>query len=535
MRNFWFGVVCGLAFAILLSAAGLWLVPWWMARAPRVAAGSTLVLTLGGTIAEREPVDLSLLGAEPPWTTLRLWETLRKAAADPRIAAVLLMPEKPGAGWAKLAEIRGALLAFRKTGKPVVAFLRGPNSRDFYLATAANRIAISPGDWVDVKGLRAELLYARGTLDKLGILPEFEAIGRYKDGADILTRPAPTAETREVINSMLDHRLQELIGAISAGRKKTPERVREILDHGPFIASEALSSGLVDATEFEDQTRAELARQLKQAELKTIAAADYQRVRASAVGLGGKQKIAFLVAEGDILRAPIPMVAADVLDPASFVKTIRRVRDDTKMRAAILRIDSPGGDAIASDEMLRELRLLAVKKPLIVSMSDVAASGGYALALSGHLLVAYPQTVTGSIGVFFGKLTLSGLYEKLGLHKEVFTRGRFADIDSDARPLTPEARQKLRDSLQKVYSGFVGQVAAARKRKYEEIDPIAQGRVWLGSEAKDRGLVDELGGIDRAVELAKQRAGIALQEPVNIEAFPEKPGLRGAIQGRISL
>ncbi|MCC6362875.1 MAG: signal peptide peptidase SppA [Bryobacterales bacterium] len=523
MRNFLAGILGGLLLALLLCASCLWIVPWWLERPPSVAKGTTLVLRLSGTIYEQEPPTLYPFAGERPWTTLRLWETLRKAAADPRIAALLLFPEKPAAGWAKLAEIRNSLLLFRKTGKPVVAYLRSATARDYYLATAAGRLAAPPGDLVDLKGLRAELTYGRLALDKLGILPEFESMGRYKDGADILTRSSSTPETRQVINNLLDSRLESLISAISQSRGRTPQQVRQLLDEGPFLAASALASGLIDAAQYEDQARSELAAALHQKELATLPAADYQRVRPPAPGLDGKQKIAFVAAQGDILRSPIPFFDDQVLDPESFAATLKKVREDDSIKAVILRIDSPGGDAIASDEMTREVKRLAAVKPVIVSMADVAASGGYALAMGAPTVVAYPETITGSIGVFFGKLTLTGLYDKLGIRKEIYTRGRFAAIDSDAQPLSNDGRRKLHESLEAVYADFVRQVAASRKKKYDEIDRIAQGRVWLGSEAKANGLVDDLGGIERAIYLARQRASISPQHQIRLVVFPSSP------------
>ncbi|MCC6391317.1 MAG: S49 family peptidase, partial [Bryobacterales bacterium] len=269
MRNFLAGILGGLLLALLLGVSVAWLVPWWLERPPSVAKGTTLVLRLSGTIYEQEPPTLYPFG-ERSWTTLRLWETLGKAAADPRIVALLLFPEKPAAGWAKLAEIRNSLLLFRKTGKPVAAYLRSATARDYFLATAAGRLAAPPGDLVDLKGLRAELTYGRLALDKLGILPEFESIGRYKDGADILTRSSSTPETRQVINNLLDSRLDSLISAISQSRHRAPQQVRQLFDEGPFLAASALASGLIDVAQYEDQTRAELAAALQQKELTTL-------------------------------------------------------------------------------------------------------------------------------------------------------------------------------------------------------------------------------------------------------------------------
>lgn len=532
MRTFLLGFAAGLAAILVLLPAGIRLLPWYLERPPKIVQGSTLVLSLSGSIDEANPPNLNPFDP-PPLTTLAIWDCLRKAAVDSRISGVLLLPDKPGAGWAKLAEIRSSLEAFRRAGKPIVASLRTASSRDYYLASAAQRIWAAPPDFLDLKGFRAELLYARGTLDKLGILPEFEAIGRFKDGADIFTRSSSSPETREVTGQILDARLKSFAGTVAKSRSKTEEDVRALLDRGPFLIPEAKQVGLIDDIGFQDQAEEDLAHLAGKKDLVKVNAEQYQRVPAASLGLAGGTKIAFLVAQGDIARSPIPVVSEDVLDPTTFSKLVRTIKADESIKAVILRIDSPGGDAIASEEMQRDLELLRATKPIVVSMSDIAASGGYALATSGNPILAYPETITGSIGIFFGKVVLTGLYDKLGLRKELLTRGKFADIDSDVRPLTSEGREKLRKALEQSYASFVTQVSKARKRTYAEIDTVAQGRVWLGAQATPIHLVDELGGIDRAIELAKQSAKIANNERITLDVFPKTPGLVESVQRRL--
>jgi protease-4 len=241
-----------------------------------------------------------------------------------------------------------------------------------------------------------------------------------------------------------------------------------------------------------------------------------------AVGLQGKSRIALLVAQGDIVRGSTSDNGADETELTSygFNKLVRAIRDDSSIKGVVLRIDSGGGEVGASDEMWRELNLLSRKKPLIISMSDVAASGGYFMAMTGDPIVAYPQTETGSIGVVFGKPDLHGLYDKLGVTKDGVQRGKHADIDSDYTALTPEEQQMLRDGIDESYRDFVGKVAAARHRSFGDIEPLAQGRVWLGSQAKSNGLVDELGGFDTAIGMIKAKAKIPAGEEVNLVMYP---------------
>ncbi len=523
MRNFLIGLVTGIALLALFAASSIYLFLRGSERAPKVRAGSTLVLRLSGEIPEKRP--FAWPGEQPASLTMfDVWDVLRKAPADDRIRELIVAPEGVSAGWAKLAQIRSSLEKFRATGKPVTALLRTPSARDYYLATAAGKITMAPGDLLNLKGLRAELLYARRALDKLGIVPEFEAIGKFKDAPDTLTRSAMSETTLQVMNELLDARFADLTETIAQGRKKKPEDVRTLIDQGPFLAEAALSAGLVDALQFEDEVLPEA-----QSESR-LDAGRYQYVPALSLRLSGPERIAFLIAEGEILRSPIPGIAEDILEPRAFSKIVREVAGDSSIKAVILRIDSPGGDALASDEMLRELKLLSAKKPIVVSMSDAAASGGYAIAMAGAEIVAYPQTITGSIGIFYGKLDLTGLYDKLGLTRQVLTRGKFAAIDSDAHGLTAEERAKLRGSLDQKYQAFVKQVAEGRHRKVEEIAAVAEGRVWLGAQAARNGLVDALGGIEEALARAKKRAGIRESNQVEIVVYPGRPSLRQMLE-----
>jgi protease-4 len=373
-----------------------------------------------------------------------------------------------------------------------------------------------------LQGLRGELMYFRKTLDKLGVTVEVEHAGKYKDYGDMFTRSDMSPETHEVMDSLVDGLYGDLVEHIAAGRKKTAADVRAIIDQGPFTATQALKAGLVDSLAFEDEMWSALQEKLHGGEPHRVAADDYLKVPLESVGLGGKSRIALLVAQGDIVRGSPNDNGADESDLTSygFDKLVRSVRNDSSIKGVVLRIDSPGGEVVASDEMWRELNLLGKKKPMVISMSDVAASGGYYIAMTGDPIVAYPQTETGSIGVVFGKPDLHGLYDKLGITKDAVERGKHADIESDYTSLTPEERAMLRSGIDESYRDFVGKVAAARHRKFDDIEPLAQGRVWLGSQAKSNGLVDELGGLDTAIALVKAKAKIPASEQVNVVVYP---------------
>jgi protease-4 len=524
MVKFLIGLVTGVALVFLTIILLFFAALRFREKPPQIADNSVLVLRLEGEIPEKPPVELPsfLSGDRAPVTVSSVWMSLKKAAADSHIKAVALEPEGISAGWAKLEELRLDIEQFRKSGKPVFAYLRTPSAREYYLATAADRVYLGPADQMYLKGLRAEIMYFKKSLDKLGVEIEVEHAGKYKDFGDMFSRTDMSPETREVMSSVVDDLYGNLVDRIAAGRKKSPEQVRAIIDQGPFTASQALKAGLVDSLRFPDQMWGELRDRLKSGEPVKVPLDKYTKVPLDAVGLEGKSRIALVIGEGDIVRgsASDDGSAESGLTSYGFVKLLRQVGADSLIKAVVVRIDSPGGEVVASDEMWREMNLLSKKKPTVISMSDAAASGGYYMAMTGDPIVAYPGTLTGSIGVVFGKPNLHGLYDKLGVTKDAIQRGTHAGIDSDYRPLAPDERQMLRAGIDESYKDFVTKVADARHRKFEQIEPLAQGRVWMGDQAKANGLVDEVGGLDTAVDLAKKKANIPAAERVTVVTYP---------------
>jgi protease-4 len=459
---------------------------------------------------------------------------LRKAAVDARVKAVVLEPDSLSVGWGKLEEFRADLVGFKKSGKPLFAFLKTPGAREYYLASAADRIYLGPTDWLNVKGMRVELMYFKNTLDKIGVDVQVEHDGKYKDFGDMFTRTSMSPETREVMTSVVDDLYGTLVGHIAESRKKTPDAVTALIDRGPFLANDALQDGLVDQLRYEDQMFADLQQKVGSGELHKLSTGAYQKVPPDSLGLEGRHHIAMLVGDGTITRGSSDDdgTSDEGIRATGFIKLLRRIGGDSSVDGVVVRIDSPGGDAVASDEIWREMNLLSKKKPVVISMSDAAASGGYYMAMTGDPIVAYPGTLTGSIGVVFGKPNLHGLYDKLGVTKDMLARGKFAAIDSDYRDLSPEELAKLKDGIDANYHDFVAKVAQARHRPFDQIDALAQGRVWLGDQAKERGLVDELGGIDRALELVKQKAKIPASENVTMIMYPARRSILDLLFGR---
>lgn len=528
MKKFLLGALVGFVFSLLAIVVLFFALVRLSGQPPEVADNSILVLRIEGSIPERPAVELPIPYFErmAPLTVRDYWETLHKAAADRRVRGILLLPQGVDAGWAKLQELREGLMTFRKSGKPVYAHLRTPGTREYYLATAADRISIGPEDYLDVKGLRAELTYLKQTLDKVGVQVEVVHAGKYKDAPDMFTRTGMSPETREVMNSLLDGLYGQLTSAIAAARKKTPEQIRAAIDQGPFLSREALEAGLVDVLQYQDQAFGDLERRLKLTGARKLSPRSYLHITPQSVGVGTGSRIAFVVAEGDIVRGGGDGFSNQGLcSAAEMAAILRRVGADKSIRAVLVRVDSPGGDSVASDEIWREMTALSRKKPLVVSMSDTAASGGYYIAMTGDPVLAYPGTLTGSIGVFFGKLDLRGLYDKLGVKKEILTRGEFAAIDSSYSPLSELERAKVQRGVDAFYHGFLERVAQGRKKTVAQVAPIAEGRVWLGDQALGNGLVDASGGLDRALETLKKKAGLRADDNVRLVSYPPRRSL----------
>jgi protease IV len=522
MGKFLLGLLTGAVLIVLIAVIGAFAVASLRTRPATIADGSTLILHLQGDVPETPAVDIPssipFLQSRTSVTVEGMWSILRRAAADSRIKAVVFEPEGASPGWAKMQEIHADLEQFRKSGKPLIAYLKAPDAREYYMASACSKIYMSPVDVLDLKGIGFELMYFKNALDKLGVHVDVEHAGKYKDFGDMFTRTSMSPETNEVMSSLADEIYGDLVNTVAKGRGKDPAAVRAIIDNGPFLAKQAKANGLVDELRYEDEAFGELKTALHQTELKKITEQDY----ATAPPNAGKDKIAFVVAEGTISRGDPNSNSVTGLESEAFDKMLTRVANDSTIKGVIVRIDSPGGEVTASDDMWRAMNDLHSKKPVVISMSDDAASGGYYMAMSGDPLIAYPGTITGSIGVVFGKPNLHGLYDKLGVTKDYVSRGRFAMIESDYEPLSEAGRVKLREGIDSDYEDFVGKVAAARKKPVSAIEPIAQGRVWLGDQAKANGLVDELGGIDRALEMIKAKSGIPAGNAVNLVLYPPK-------------
>jgi protease IV len=517
-RGIWIVIIL-IVIAVAISAAGLVVSAFLVGRPAHVPANSTLVVRIGGTLAEVEPGGLMGALVETPPTVRAVVDTLRRAKVDRRIQAVVIRPTGNAALWGKVQEVRDAILDFKTSNKPIVAFLEYGGEQEYYLASACDRIFLMPAAPLDLTGMASFELFLRGTLDQIGAFPDALQIGAYKTAANTFTEHTFTPEHREMAESLNRDLYGQLLQGIADGRQKTFEDVRQLIDHGPFLPDEAVRVGLVDDLAYED----EIDNRLDLGEVRMLEGRDY-RVSPASLGLNRGPRVAVIYAVGIISsgESRYDSPQGQVAGSDTIVRYLRTARADDSIRAIVLRIDSPGGSAIASDVIWREVELTRQVKPVIASMSDVAASGGYYIAMGANAIVAEPATLTGSIGVVMMKVVIDGTLQKVGVNMESVAEGRYATMYSPLRPFSPEERAKVAEQMQATYDTFVEKAAAGRNTTPERIDALGQGRVWTGRQAKDHGLVDELGGLQHALAIAREHAGIDRDAEVELVIYPRR-------------
>ena len=516
--------------AVMLSVIGILFLYFALSRGPSVPQESILVLRPGGQLNEILPDDVvgQILGRDAS-TVRGFVRSLQMAKRDARIRTVLLMPstlESPF--WGKVQELRDAIIDFRQSGKKVIAFLEYGGDREYYLATAADRVFLLPTSPLDLTGVASYEVFLRGAFDKVGAYPDFVHIGDYKTAVNQLTEKGFTPAHREMSESLNHDMYDQLVRGIAMSRNKTESEVRALIDEGPFSPEDALRAGLVDDLAYLDQVDDRVPEMRPASgDPRRVEGADYQRISPRSVGIRPRSRIAVLYAVGVIAsgKSSFDPLNGGVVGSDTLVDQIRQVRADDSVKAIVLRIDSPGGSSVASDVIWRELMITRDEKPsrpLITSMSDLAASGGYYIAVPGQVIVAQPATLTGSIGVFSGKFVIDGTLAKIGVNTATVKSGMNADINSPFSRFTPDQQAKLQNYMQGFYDSFVAKVAAGRHTTPERIQAVAQGRVWTGEQARERGLVDILGGLDTAVAIAKERAKIPADEDVELVAYPPR-------------
>ena len=519
-------IVVFLSLAIVVSMAGIAVVYLMLSGAPSVASDSVLVLPVRGGLAEhRQNALLTSFGPGGP-TVRSVTDSLRKAKVDDRISGVILKPQiGPRPLWGKLQEIRDAVADYRESGKPIAAFLEYGGAEDYYLASAADRVYLMPGSPLEVVGRAQYEVFFRNALDKVGAYPDVLAAGDYKTAANQYTETTMTPAHREMAESLNRDLYEQMVEGIAESRGLTGDEVRRLVDEGPFLPEDALAAGLVDGLAYADEVGHR--EPFDADDGREIPDSDYRQVGLRSVGLNQGERIALIYAVGAINSgsSTFDVLNGDVLGSDTLTSAIRNAREDDSVRAIVLRIDSPGGSAIASDVIWREVGLARESgKPIVASMSDLGASGGYYIAMGADAIVAQPATLTGSIGVVFGKFTTGGTYEKLGVGIEPVSEGRFAEIYSPVTRFSDAERAKVQEHVDAIYEQFVSKAAEGRGTTRDRLHEVAQGRVWTGRQALEHGLIDEVGGLGRAIALAKEKAGIDPDDEVELVVYPRPKG-----------
>lgn len=457
-------------------------------------------------------------------------QRLDKAARDESLDAIILHISDPSIGWAKLNELRVGIQKVRAKGRKVYAWMESADTKGYLIAAACDQIVLPESGMLMLPGLRAEVSFYKNLFDKLSIEPQMLRVGEFKSAAEPYSRSEMSPAFREEMEAILDDYYRQIVETISADRKLTPDQVKAIIDTGLHTAADAKKLGLIDVVGYEDAIESLIKGDDKTAEVKITKGYGKKKIDTDFSGFTGMAKmmnmmmgvepttrkstalkIAVISATGAIISGASSadsFFGEQTMGSTTMIKAIRQARDDSTVKAVVLRVDSPGGSALASDLMWHELEALDGKKPFIVSMGDTAASGGYYIAMGADRIFAEPGTLTGSIGVVGGKIAFEKFYEKIGITTSVVMRGKNSGVLSPTTAFTETERTAMQKMLNDIYAQFTTKAATGRKMDVEKLEKMARGRVYTGSQALQLGLVDELGTLGDAIAFAKKSAGI---------------------------
>ncbi len=493
-----------------------------------------VVVEVSGAYPERtpprRPLRQRLLAGsfqQPEESLEALRARLERIAAAPRVRGIVLRVRDLSAGMATIQSLRAALAEVRRRGKRVIAYLPETRLSAYYLAAAADEIWMAPAGFWNVVGLRTEITFFRTAFDRLGVLPEFDRIAEFKTAADPFMRSGLSEPHREAVESILDSMMQEITRDVASGRRLDATVVRAAIDRAPLTADEARAAGLIDGVCYEDELPARLGSDARPASLQPWARAQRRlpvpyrwRARSALIGVVELQGL-IVPGESRDLPVPLPVIGNRAAGSETIARAFRATERHPGIRAIVFHVNSRGGSALASDQIWREVERIKRTKPVVVFMGDVAGSGGYYVACGASRIIAQPGTLTGSIGVVVGKLTVRGLLERLGVNREVVARGEAATVESAFQPYTPGQLEGVRRELEAVYRRFIGVVADGRRKREGEVETVARGRVWSGRQALECGLVDEIGDFSVAVRRAAELAGIpAAQRVIPVTVHP---------------
>ncbi len=541
MRRYVLGLFTAIGIVTVLAFIGGGALVWRIA-ASKPALPATIVLSadLGAGLAKgagQDPLSELVFGGEQ---TLRdFLDALERAGNDPRVKGLYARLGEDNLGLATCQEARDAIRDFRAKGKFAIAFTEsfgefGPGTRPYYLATAFDEIWLQPLGSLGLIGLHTDMQFFRGALDRLGILPSFAHREEYKSAMNSLTETAMTPPQREEIEDLLRATSGQIVRGIASARKLSEAQVTGLIDRGPFTADEAKAARLVDRIGYRDEAVA-------RARERAGSGAELMSLSRYLDGAGHPHDsgptIALIYGTGLVTKGggtPTPLLGEHELSAQEVGRAFRQAFGDPKVRAILFRIDSPGGSAVASETIWREVvRAREHGKPVIVSMGDVAGSGGYYIAAPADKIVAEPGTLTGSIGILAGKLVVAELLRKVGITDDSAQRGANAAMFSVFEDFSPSGRERLEHFLDVIYRGFKQHVAAGRHLSEEQVEAASKGRVWSGEEARQMGLVDELGGYDVALRLAKEAAKIPVDQPFKLAVFPREKSTIELIYDRV--
>ena len=524
-------------FLLALFAIGMWALAVYLRPAipTPIADNSALVIEIGGGYVEAPAASpLARLAGDDSQPFLGLLSLFALAERDDRIETVVLHMRPVAVGWGKADEIRSAIDRLRDKGKRTVAFLEIGTfnaNRELYIASAADEVYVSPGSAIALTGLSAEYLFLGGFWDKLGVEFDVAKAGRYKSAVEAYSEETMSEASREMANSLLDDAYARFVSGIAEGRSLSTEQVQDAIDVGTVRSQRLEALGLIEGEIHFDELLGRYDHVVKHSK--------YASVDPSDLGFEAQGQIALVYGAGTVVQgeAGSSPVNTDVVFASETVsEALLDAAEDPEIAAIVLRIDSPGGSALAAELIARAIERAREKgKPVIASFSDVAASAGYYVAASADSIVSDPGTLTGSIGVFALRPVLAGLLDKVGVTVDALTRGRHADFNLTTQKLPPAALARLQTGVLDAYQLFLSRVATGRDMTVEDVDAIGQGRVWTGAQAFERGLVDELGGIYSAVRRAKLAAGLNADDDVYLIPFPAQKSLSEQIFEALSV
>lgn len=490
---------------------------------------------LSGELSEEEEKSfLPAIGAKKKLTLWDIEKILTGIEKSPKLLGAIIKISDLSIGFARANLIRARLSELKAKGKKIIVYLESGGNIEYLIASAADAIYTPPWATINLIGLKAEITFYKDTLDKLGVIAHMKGFGEYKSASETFTRNSMSKPHQEMINSIIGDLENQLESFISKGRGISSQKVKNLIQDGPYLPEKAVTSDLIDGILYDIDIEEEASR-LTDVKINLVPAGKFLRMlnikdkfRSVAAKFSSSYPQIAIIADSGMITLGNSKGSGPVksMGSESLIKLLDNVSSNRKIKAIVLRVLSPGGSALASDLICKKLEDISQRIPVIISMSDVAASGGYLISLGAHKIVADSMTITGSIGVVSGKFDLSGLYKKLGISKQHVLKAKNALMYSSSKGFTKDEEKKLLEIMEFYYEKFVGRVSVSRKMDFDKAEEFSRGRVWTGKQAMDRGLIDEMGGINTAVQIAKEQSGITEAKSCVVKYYSEPRGFQ---------